>query len=59
MYRHQEELEAHVVHTSYLRSASLVARSCRAVAILASADRDTEERAYVFGKHMGIAYQVY
>jgi geranylgeranyl pyrophosphate synthase len=46
------------VRLSFLRTASLLARSCRAAAILGSADPHREQCAYQYGKHMGIAYQV-
>jgi hypothetical protein len=47
------------VRLSFLRTASLLARSCRAAAILGSADPHREQCAYQYGKHMGIAYQVH
>eukprot|EP00123_Amoebidium_parasiticum_P021847 comp7481_c1_seq1/m.3144 comp7481_c1_seq1/g.3144 ORF comp7481_c1_seq1/g.3144 comp7481_c1_seq1/m.3144 type:complete len:411 (-) comp7481_c1_seq1:689-1921(-) len=42
----------------YLRTASLVARSCAAVCLLGGVSKGIEEKAYAFGKHMGIAYQL-
>eukprot|EP01134_Creolimax_fragrantissima_P006042 CFRG6042T1 len=46
------------VNDLYLRHGSLIAHSCKAVSILSGASADVEEKAFLYGKHLGIAYQL-
>ncbi|KNC85485.1 hypothetical protein SARC_02322 [Sphaeroforma arctica JP610] len=43
----------------YLSMGSLIANSCRAVAILVGTTAKVEEMAFLYGKHLGIAYQLH
>lgn len=43
---------------SYYKTASLIARSCKAVAILGSHDPKLQEIAYEYGKNIGLAFQI-
>lgn len=42
----------------YLKTASLIAQSCKASAVLAGCSSDVTKITYEYGKHMGIAFQV-
>lgn len=44
-------------HKSYLKTASLISKSCRAAAILSGARPDVIEQCYEFGKNIGICFQ--
>jgi solanesyl diphosphate synthase len=44
--------------TIYFKTASLMAHSCKASALLSGAPQHIVEAAYTFGKHIGIAYQL-
>lgn len=43
---------------SYLKTASLLAKSCKAVAVLGNCSRDEQDIAFEFGKHLGIMFQI-
>ena len=43
---------------TYLKTASLISKSCRAAAILGSADVKVVDAAYAFGRNIGIAFQL-
>jgi hexaprenyl-diphosphate synthase len=43
---------------TYLKTASLISKSCRASAILGGATSEVAEAAYIYGKHMGLAFQL-
>ncbi|CAO3589773.1 unnamed protein product [Absidia cylindrospora] len=42
----------------YLKTASLIAQSCRASMVLGGGDKDVARHAYDYGKHMGLALQL-
>lgn len=43
---------------TYLKTASLISKSCRAAALLGNADSQTVEAAYAYGKNLGLAFQL-
>lgn len=43
---------------TYLKSASLISKSCRAAAVLGGATNEICEAAYVYGKNLGLAFQL-
>lgn len=43
---------------TYLKSASLISKSCRSAAVLGGATPEVAEAAYIYGKHMGLAFQL-
>ncbi|KAJ2771046.1 coq1 putative hexaprenyl diphosphate synthase [Coemansia nantahalensis] len=43
---------------TYLKTGSLIAKSCRSSAILSNSTDDIVEAAYVFGRNIGIAFQL-
>ncbi|KAL7272097.1 coq1 putative hexaprenyl diphosphate synthase [Rhizina undulata] len=43
---------------TYLKSASLIAKSCRATALLGGATPEVADAAYSYGKHLGLAFQL-
>ena len=53
----QEVLEYYLQKT-YLKSASLISKSCRAAAILGGAEQQAVEAAYRYGKNLGLAFQL-
>lgn len=53
----QKSLEYYLEKT-YLKSASLISKSCRAAAILGGATEEVANAAFVYGKHMGLAFQL-
>ncbi|KAI8098968.1 solanesyl pyrophosphate synthase [Halteromyces radiatus] len=42
----------------YLKSASLIAQSCKSSMVLGGADKEVAKHAYDYGKHMGLALQL-
>lgn len=48
----------HYLHKSYLKTASLISKSCRATAILSGAQPPVIEAAYNFGKNLGLCFQL-
>ncbi|EFX05439.1 hexaprenyl pyrophosphate synthetase [Grosmannia clavigera kw1407] len=43
---------------TYLKTASLISKSCRAAALLGGADAQTVDAAYAYGKNLGLAFQL-
>ncbi|KAI9686770.1 MAG: hypothetical protein M1822_002830 [Bathelium mastoideum] len=43
---------------TYLKSASLISKSCRAAAILGGAEQETVEASYRYGRNLGLAFQL-
>ena len=43
----------------FCKTASIIAHSCKSAAVLAEADAHLVEMAYTYGRHLGIAYQVW
>ncbi|KAJ3057440.1 coq1 putative hexaprenyl diphosphate synthase [Rhizophlyctis rosea] len=43
---------------TYLKTASLIAKSCRAAAVLGGCTADVAEAAYNYGKNLGLAFQL-
>ena len=48
----------HYVRKTFYKTASLMANSCKAVAILGGGDRQTVDVAWEYGRHLGLAFQV-
>ncbi|SMN20290.1 similar to Saccharomyces cerevisiae YBR003W COQ1 Hexaprenyl pyrophosphate synthetase, catalyzes the first step in ubiquinone (coenzyme Q) biosynthesis [Maudiozyma saulgeensis] len=46
------------LHKSYLKTASLISKSCRATAILSGAQPNVIESCYNFGKNLGLCFQL-
>ena len=46
------------LNKTYLKTASLIANSCEAVAVLTECDLDKRRAARDFGKHIGLAFQI-
>ncbi|KAK3346826.1 isoprenoid synthase domain-containing protein [Lasiosphaeria hispida] len=56
--RWSEETLTYYLQKTYLKTASLISKSCRAAALLGGADAPTVEAAYVYGKNLGLAFQL-
>ncbi|RYP39289.1 hypothetical protein DL767_002298 [Monosporascus sp. MG133] len=56
--RWSEDIFAYYLRKTYLKTASLISKSCRAAALLGGADADTVESAYAYGKNIGLAFQL-
>lgn len=48
----------HYVRKTFHKTASLMANSCKAIAILGGQDRDVAQLAWEYGRHVGLAFQV-
>ena len=48
----------HYVRKTFHKTASLMANSCKAIAILGGQNRDVAELAWEYGRHVGLAFQV-
>ena len=46
------------INKSFYKTASLIASSCKAAAIISSTDCDTQNKFYNYGKHLGLAFQI-
>ncbi|GMM32499.1 trans-hexaprenyltranstransferase [Martiniozyma asiatica (nom. inval.)] len=46
------------LHKTYLKTASLMSKSCRSTAILAGCDEETIEQCYQFGRNLGLSFQI-
>ena len=46
------------IHKSFYKTASLLASSCKAAAIINNADISTQNSFYNYGKHLGLAFQI-
>jgi len=53
----RDSLEYYLEKT-YLKSASLISKSCRATAVLGGATEDVATKAYVYGRNLGLAFQL-
>jgi hexaprenyl-diphosphate synthase len=53
-----EDTITYYLQKTYLKSASLISKSCRAAALLGSADITTVDAAYSYGKNLGLAFQL-
>ena len=53
-----EDAITYYLQKTYLKSASLISKSCRAAALLGSSDSVTVEAAYSYGKNLGLAFQL-
>lgn len=52
------EVLPYYLQKTYLKTASLISKSCRAAALLGGADRPTVDAAYLYGKNLGLAFQL-
>jgi hexaprenyl-diphosphate synthase len=46
------------IHKTYLKTASLMSKSCRAAAVLSGAREDVVEAAYAYGRNLGLCFQI-
>ncbi|KAH3901059.1 probable Hexaprenyl pyrophosphate synthase, mitochondrial [Saccharomycodes ludwigii] len=46
------------LHKTYLKTAALISKSCRATAILSGAENNVVDECYEFGKNVGICFQL-
>lgn len=46
------------LHKTYLKTASLMSKSCRATAVLAGVQDDVVEACYQFGRNLGLCFQI-
>ncbi|KAF2746890.1 terpenoid synthase [Sporormia fimetaria CBS 119925] len=53
-----EDTVHYYLQKTYLKSASLISKSCRAAAILGGSTPDVVEAAYAYGKNLGLAFQL-
>ena len=53
-----EETLQYYLQKTYLKTASLISKSCRAAALLGGVDNATVEAAYSYGKNLGLAFQL-
>lgn len=56
--RWTEETISYYLQKTYLKSASLISKSCRATAILGQSSPEVVEAAYAYGKNIGLAFQL-
>ncbi|KAI8938961.1 hypothetical protein NX059_004811 [Plenodomus lindquistii] len=53
-----EDTLSYYLQKTYLKSASLISKSCRAAAILGGSSDDVVEASYLYGKNLGLAFQL-
>lgn len=53
-----EDALGYYLDKTYLKTASLISKSCRAAALLGGASAETVEAAYAYGKNLGLAFQL-
>ncbi|KAF2711427.1 decaprenyl-diphosphate synthase subunit 1 [Pleomassaria siparia CBS 279.74] len=53
-----EDTVTYYLQKTYLKSASLISKSCRAAAILGQSTPEVVEAAYLYGKNLGLAFQL-
>jgi hexaprenyl-diphosphate synthase len=53
-----EETITYYLQKTYLKSASLISKSARAAALLGGSDTATVDAAYLYGKNLGLAFQL-
>ncbi|KAJ1728239.1 coq1 putative hexaprenyl diphosphate synthase [Coemansia sp. Benny D160-2] len=58
MARPDESAFAYYLEKTYLKTGSLIAKSCRSSAILSNATDDVVEATYIYGRQLGIAFQL-
>ncbi|KAI1489846.1 hexaprenyl pyrophosphate synthase [Biscogniauxia mediterranea] len=56
--KYSEDIFTYYLQKTYLKTASLISKSCRAAALLGRADSTTVEAAYAYGKNLGLAFQL-
>ncbi|TKX21703.1 polyprenyl synthetase-like protein 1 [Elsinoe australis] len=55
---YNEDTLSYYLEKTYLKSASLISKSCRAAALLGGRSEETVEAAYQYGKNLGLAFQL-
>lgn len=53
-----DETISYYLQKTYLKSASLISKSCRAAALLGQNSPEVVEAAYLYGKNLGLAFQL-
>ena len=53
-----EDTLSYYLQKTYLKSASLISKSCRATALLGQNSPDVVEAAYLYGRNLGLAFQL-
>ena len=53
-----ENTLSYYLNKTYLKSASLISKSCRATALLGQTSPETVEAAYLYGRNLGLAFQL-
>lgn len=53
-----EDTVSYYLQKTYLKSASLISKSCRAAALLGGSTPDVVDAAYLYGKNLGLAFQL-
>ncbi|RFU33428.1 hypothetical protein B7463_g2909, partial [Scytalidium lignicola] len=53
-----EDTISYYLQKTYLKTASLISKSCRAAALLGGSDLATVDAAYSYGKNLGLAFQL-
>lgn len=53
-----EDTLSYYLQKTYLKSASLISKSCRATAILGQSSPEVVEAAYSYGRNLGLAFQL-
>lgn len=56
--RWSEETISYYLQKTYLKSASLISKSCRAAALLGNSAPEVVESSYAYGKNLGLAFQL-
>ncbi|KAI9841476.1 MAG: hypothetical protein M1838_003534 [Thelocarpon superellum] len=54
----KDETISYYLQKTYLKSASLISKSCRASALLGRSSPDVVDAAYAYGKNLGLAFQL-
>ncbi|KAI0389930.1 hexaprenyl pyrophosphate synthetase-like protein [Xylariaceae sp. FL0594] len=55
---YSEDIFNYYLQKTYLKTASLISKSCRAAALLGRADAATVDSAYAYGRNLGLAFQL-
>lgn len=55
---YSEDIFNYYLQKTYLKTASLISKSCRASALLGRADAITVDAAYTYGRNIGLAFQL-
>lgn len=56
--KYSDETLRYYLQKTYLKTASLISKSCRAAALLGGADAVTVDAAYSYGRNLGLAFQL-